>query len=161
MGKLRIEPKNKPPVGREEYAHFKKVLAEAQAAASACNVFYDLEKGESAKSVKKALLFVASEEGILLSVRALRKDNSLALRFGSSGRHTQNSSGGGGRISAGESRSRILDALRDAGRPLKKSEIVSLTGISASSWNLRIKELLDEGSVNRTETGRATAYKLG
>ena len=55
MGKLRIEPKVKPPVTKEEYDYYKKLLAEARSASDSSNVYYDLDEGEQPRKVRRAL----------------------------------------------------------------------------------------------------------
>jgi predicted transcriptional regulator len=162
MGKLRIEPKVKPPVTKEEYEYYKGVLNEALSAADSNYVFYDLEKNDDARKVRKALKYVAQEEGADLIIRADREKNSLALKFQQSrrSRTAEGSAASSGRISAEESRSRIVSALASTKESLKKSAIISATGVSPSSWNLRIKELLDEGTVRRHGSGRETTYSL-
>lgn len=162
MGKLRIEPKVKPPVTKEEYEYYKGVLNEALGAADTNHVFYDLEKNDDPRKVRKALKYVAQEEGTDLIIRANRDKNSLALKFRQSRRPraAEGAAASSGRISAEESRSRIVSALGSTKEPLKKSVIISATGVSPSSWNLRIKELLDEGTVRRHGSGRETTYSL-
>jgi predicted transcriptional regulator len=64
------------------------------------------------------------------------------------------------RISASESRRRILTVLADAKGPLKKAEILRKTGISTSTWNVRIKELLSQGKVSRSGERRDSVYIL-
>jgi hypothetical protein len=160
MGKLRIEPKVKPPVTKEEYEYYKKLLSEARSASDSNNVFYDLDDGENPRKVRRALQYVAEAEGLGLSVRANRKDNNLALRFSDGSRGSASRGSVGGRISAAESKERILDTLRSSKNPLKKAEIVSASGVSPSSWNLRIKELLEEKLVQRHGSGRETTYTL-
>ena len=160
MGKLRIEPKVKPPVTKEEYDYYKKLLAEARSASDSSNVYYDLDEGEQPRKVRRALQYVAEGEGIALSIRSNRKERNLSLRFPDQSRAVPSRSASGGRIPATESRERILDALRSSKKPLKKSEIVSASGVSPSSWNLRIKELLEEKLVQRHGSGRETTYTL-
>lgn len=160
MGKLRIEPKIKPPVTKEEYEYYKKVLAEARSASDANNVFYDLDEGESPRKVRRGLQFVAEAEGLGVSIRSNRKDSNLSLRFPNESRSPGSRAPQGGRIPASESRERILGALRSSKMALKKAEIVSESGVSPSSWNLRIKELLDEKLVQRHGSGRETTYTV-
>lgn len=162
MGKLRIEPKVKPPVGKDEYQYYKGVLNEALSAADSNYVFFDLEKNDDPRQVRKAFQYVAQQEGTDLIIRANRDKKSLALKFRQArkGRVVDSSGASTGRISAEESRSRIVAALKSAKEPMKKSAIIGATGVSPSSWNLRIKELLDEGTVRRHGSGRETTYSL-
>ncbi|MFZ0426977.1 MAG: hypothetical protein WAO20_02585 [Acidobacteriota bacterium] len=162
MGKLRIEPKVKPPVSKEEYQYYKGVLNEAMGAADSNFVFYDLEKNEDPRKVRKAFQYVAAQEGTDVIIRANRDRNSLALKFrqAKASRSVEGSAASSGRISAEESRNRIVSALASAKGPLKKSAIIGATSVSPSSWNLRIKELLDEGTVRRHGSGRETTYSL-
>jgi hypothetical protein len=154
MGKLRFEPKVKPPVDREEYQTYKDILLKALPAAGDNNVYYDLEKGEKLIKVRKALQYIAEREGIDLSVRAKRGENTLSLKFGAPAKS------GTGRISAKDSRNRIVSVLSGAKTPMQKSDIIAAAGVSPSTWNLRIKELLDDRTVKRHGTGRQTAYSL-
>lgn len=152
MGKLRLEPKVKPLLNAEEYEQYNSVLQEALSASSANHVYWDLESGEKPQAVRKAFLYVAEKEGIGLQVRTKRDSNSLTLKFsGSASRPAL-------RMSASEAEERILGTLRKARSPLSKSEIVQATGISPSTWNIRIKELLEKGSVVRHGKGRDTQY---
>ncbi len=155
MGKLRLEPKVKPPVTEEQYTYYRGVLEEAASAAPGNNVFYDLDPGENPRKVRRALLYVAEREGISLKARSARGARSLVLKF--DGGRPQAT---GGRMSAAEARRRIVSALSAAEKPMKKSDILDKTGISPATWNLRINELLSDGSVKRIGVGRQTAYTL-
>ena len=142
MGKLRLEAINKPPLSLVEYTKIHKVLLEAQEEAEDHNFFWDLDPGEVLNKQKQNFLYVAEKEKIPLSVRILRKQRSLALIIENIGKEKN-------RISANDSRKRILTALVTADKPLKKADIVKFAGISPSTWSLRIRELIDEGSVVR------------
>ena len=80
--------------------------------------------------VKKAFNYVARKEGIDVTVRQVRGSRTLVFQF------KRNKSGSSGRMSADESRRRILKCLRNASAPLKKNQIIKETGISASTWNM-------------------------
>jgi len=151
MGKLRFEPKVKPLVSEKEYQGYKESLLQAQAASLKNFVYWDLDSDENPNKMKKIFLHVAEKEGIPLKIRADRAKNSLRLIFGASAKAS-------GRMPAKDSKKRILDVLSTAGGPLKKSEIVEKAGISTSTWNLRIKDLLASGRVKRVGTGRETRY---
>jgi len=153
MGKLRFEVKVKPLLSESEYEYHRGVLAEAQKAAAKNHVYWDLEANEKPRAVRKAFLYVAEKEGVSLRIRGKRDSNSLQLTFG--GKQTVS-----GRLSAGESRNLIVEAISTAGSPVQKSQIIAATGISHSSWNLRIRELLQEGSVVKTGQRRDTRYSL-
>lgn len=155
MGKLRIEPRVKPPVSKEEYDYYRDILQEAKEAAPGNNVFYDLDKKEPPAKARKALTYVADQEGIDLKVRARRGSNTLSLKFG------QTAARSSGRMSAAEARKRIVSALSASKSALQKSEIIEKTGVSPATWNLRINELLSEGKVKRQGVGRQTSYSLG
>jgi len=156
MGKLRIEPKIKPLLNEDELKFYKSVLHEAKKQSQDNVVFWDLDPGEDSRKIKKAFAFVAEKEGINLTVRARRGSNTLALNFSDiSGPKKQ-----GKRISAEECVSRITKALRNSDIPLNKSQIVSAAGISSSTWNVRVKEMLEEGKIARKGTGRQTTYYL-
>jgi hypothetical protein len=155
MGKLRFEPKVKPPVEREDYQTYRDILLKALPAAGENHVYYDLEKGEKLVKVRKALQYVAQKEGLDLSIRAKRGEDTLALKFEGPTKSV------GGRISAKDSRNRIVSVLSGSKNPMRKSDIIAAAGVSPSTWNLRIKELLDDRTVKRHGTGRQTAYSLG
>ena len=156
MGKLRIEPKVKPLLKEEEYEFYKSALQEARRKAPGNRVFWDMDPGENAGKVKKAFLYVAEKEGIDLSVRARRKDNSLILGF-NGGRPSRKR---GKRISAEECTRRIIRVLEKSDHPLNKSQIVSAAGISSSTWNIRVKEMLENGVIAKLGKGRQTTYYL-
>jgi hypothetical protein len=151
MGKLRFEPKVKPLVDDDTYQIYKENLLKAQSGSIKNHVFWDLDKGENPTKARKIFLYVAQKEGIVLNVRADRKAH--CLRFGfSQGKPVS------GRMTADDSKNRILKALNAANHPLKKAEIVKESGISTSTWNLRIKELLASNKVKREGSGRDTKY---
>lgn len=156
MGKLRIEPKTKPPVTDEEYARYKSLLQEARKAAADHFVFYDLEPGENVNQVRKALTHVAERERIRLNLRRVPRAKSLRLAFSAEGRAPS----GRKRLSAAQAQDLILEALRKAGRPMARAEILAATGISPASWTLRVRELLSEGKIVRQGEGRDRTYTL-
>jgi len=156
MGKLRIEPKVKPLLSEEEYKSFKSVLLEARKKASDNTVFWDLDKGENARHAKKAFTHVAEKEGISLTVKSQRGSSSLTLNF----KETAPKPKSGKRISAGECEKRIIGALRKSTAPMNKSQIVSAAGISSSTWNIRVKEMLASGKIAKNGSGRQTTYYL-
>ncbi|CAM2007254.1 hypothetical protein [Acanthopleuribacter pedis] len=157
MGKLRLEPKVKPLVTGEEYENLLSTLRDAQADAGDNYIYFDLEENEKAKDVKKAFLFVAEKEGISVVIRQQRGVNSLVFSF-KDDQGAGGTSGGSGRMSAEEARDRILSALKNAKGSLQKSEILKDTGVSSSTWNIRIKELIDSGEVKRDGERRDTRY---
>lgn len=154
MGKLRKELKKKEFLSGPEYHEILSVLQQAQKAAADHHVYWDLEEGEKIRQVKKSFLYVAEKENIDIKIRQVRGTHSLALQFkkAKNGPHV--------RMSAAESRRRILKCLENDSRPLKKNRIITQTGISASTWNIRIKELLNAGLVNRHGDRRDTTYTL-
>ena len=153
MGKLRLESKHKPLVDGQRYKNLAAVLKEAQSAAKDNQVYWDLDKGEKPRKVRDEFLFVAAEEGISVNIRQIRKSNSLIFKFEGNIKDKN-------RMSAEESRNRIIASLEKANRPLRKAEIVELSGISPSTWNLRIKELLRQGKVKREGERRESVYAL-
>ncbi|MCB1041413.1 MAG: winged helix-turn-helix transcriptional regulator [Acidobacteria bacterium] len=153
MGRLRTEPKSKTVVSDLEYRQILGVLQEAQRAAKDNNIFFDLEDGEKASRVKRSFYHVAEREGMSITIRQVRGTKSLALNF-----KRPKTSLSSTRMSAKDSRDRILKCLEQARRPLKKAEIIKSTGISASTWNIRIKELLRAGRVERHGNRRDTTY---
>ena len=154
MGILRVEPKKKPLVSDREYREFASVLHKARTAADEHHVFYDMEAGENANLVRKAFVHIATSEGIPVTIRRVRGKRSLSFNFrnGNKGRST--------RMSATESRKLIINALSGSDSALQKSQILQLTGISPSSWNVRIRELVQEGKVIRHGDRRDTRYSL-
>ncbi len=154
MGTLRKEPKYKSFLKQGEYDQYLGMLREAQMAADDNNVFFDLEESEKASQVKKAFLYVAEKEGVEVAIRQVRGANSIAFQF------KKGKGGGGTRMSAEESKDRIEKCLANADGPLKKNQIIRQTGISSSTWNIRIRELLDEGTVKRRGERRDTTYTL-
>lgn len=156
MGKLRIEPKIKPLLNEDEFKFYRSVLQEARRKSKDNIVFWDLDPGEDARKVKKAFSLVAEKEGLRLSVRAKRGSSTLILNF----RESQAPKKAGKRISAAECVRRIIGVLRNSDTPLNKSQIVSAAGISSSTWNVRVKEMLTEGKIARKGSGRQTTYYL-
>lgn len=155
MGKLRTEPKVKPLLSEKEYNTYHGIIKNAQAAAEEHHVFYDLENGENAAKARKALLYVAEQENIPVKIRRARNaPNSLSFSF-KAGPRTGNQ-----RMSKSEAQKLILDTLAKAERPMQKATILSQTGISPSTWNIRIKELMEMGKVKRHGERRETKYSL-
>jgi hypothetical protein len=154
MGKLRAEPKVKPFLSEEQYQHYFNKLKEAQNASNENNVYWDLDKNENPNHARKAFLHVAEKENIPVRIRRERGSKSLAFSFKSEGRPT------GTRMSSDESRMLILKALGDAKKPMQKSEIIDVTGISPSTWNVRIRELMRDKKVSREGERRDTKYTL-
>ena len=154
MGSLRCEPKVKPFLSDKEYQDCLKVLKDAQGASLESHVFFDMDSNENANKVRKSFLHVAQKEGIPVTIRRERGSQSLSLSFKDAGRSAPS------RMSASECRHRIISALSNAKRALQKSEIISITGISPSTWNIRIKELMKAGKVSRHGDRRDTKYSL-
>lgn len=155
MGRLRTEPKVKSFLSDEEYKNYKQILEDARNIASDNDVYYDLDQDEKAAVARKAFLYIAEEEGISVKVSSKRGENSLSLNFKAGAR-----AGAGNRMSAEESRRRILNALKEAKKPMKKGDIIAKTNISPSTWNIRVKELLESGSVTKEGDRRDTTYSL-
>jgi len=156
MGKLRIEPKIKPILDEAEFGFYKTILHEAKRKAQKNIVFWDMDPGEDIKQTKKAFAWVAEKEGINLTVRAKRGSHTLTLSF----KDTPGQKKQGKRISAEECIHRITGALRNSDSPLNKSQIVSAAGISSSTWNVRVKEMLAKGKISKKGSGRQTTYYL-
>jgi len=154
MGKLRTEPKVKPFLSEAEYHHFLSILKKAKDAAGEHNVFYDLEPSEKPNKVRKAFAYVAEKEDIQVDIRRQRGKQSLTLNFKDKNKNAAT------RMSAEECRRRIISVLGKSKRPMQKAEIIRDTGISPSTWNLRVKELITEGKVKRTGERRDTKYSL-
>lgn len=154
MGKLRKEPREKPFLSDKEYQEYRGILKEARDAASENHVYWDMDRNENANRVRKAFLYIAEKESISVKIRRVRGSQSLVFSFKEGEKTTPT------RMSAVESRKRIVSALAASGKPLQKSEIINVTGISSSTWNIRIKELMGEGKVIRQGDRRDTKYSL-
>lgn len=152
MGKLRTEPKQKSFLTQKEFEELLSVLQEAQRAADENNVFWDLDEKEKPSQMKKAFAHVARKAGLDVHIRQVRGARSLAFHF------KKGKSGGSSRMSAQECRHRILKCLETSTIPLKKNQIIKETGVSPSTWNIRIKELLNESLVERHGDRRDTTY---
>ena len=155
MGRLRLEPKSDINMTQERYQQIVNLLQEAYHASPDHQIYWDLDQEEKAAVVRKEFLHVAQKENIPLEVRSMRKARCLSLNFKQSPIKETKS-----RLSADEAKKRILTALVSAGKPLQKAEILKITGLSSSTWNLRIKDLLDEGSVARIGHRRESVYTL-
>jgi hypothetical protein len=129
------------------------VIREASRAADTHNIFWDLDPDENPQKVRKAFLYVAGEEGINLKVRSKRDSQTLKLVFSKQPKS-------GSRMSAKECRERIVSVIGAAQTPLQKAEIISKASISPSTWNVRIKELLSDGTVSKAGKGRRTRYSV-
>jgi len=154
MGNLRAEPKAKPFLSEEEYNEYYDILRDAQKAANENHVYWDLDNAENANHIRKAFMMIANQEGIPVTIRRERGSQSLSFSFKENGKAAPM------RMSAADSQKRILDILSAESRPLQKSEIITATGISPSTWNIRIKELLVDGKVVRQGDRRDTRYCL-
>lgn len=157
MPKLRLEPKHRPPIDDEEYEELKSLLQEARSSADQHKVFLDLEKNEKPGRLRKGLNYVVEKEGIAAKFRYSRKSHSMQVLFREAGRSRP---GTGTRMSAEEAKEKIIATLKSAGDAISKSEIVEQSGISPSSWNLRIKELLKGKAVSKEGKGRETKYRI-
>lgn len=155
MGSLRIVPKHQNTISHEDFQQYRSALKEARGSAMGNAVVWVVEKGKNLNEVRERLLQVAEAEGINVAIRKTRGSHSLAFSFKKKLRIVPR------RISAGESRKRILSALAEAKVPLKKAEILRATGLSTSTWNVRIKELLRQGTVVRSGERRESVYVLG
>ncbi len=153
MGHLRTEPKHKSFLTQEQTEKLLSDLLAAQKASDDNHVFWDLDEGEKPAFYKKAFSYVARRASIDVKIRQIRGKNSLAFNF--------KKPRSGTRMSAEESRKRILSCLQTSEQPLKKNQIIKETGVSPSTWNLRINELLDSGSVVRHGQRRDTTYTAG
>ena len=152
MGKLRKEPKVKT-LDTQKYKEILGILKQAQSLSEDSHVFWDLDKGEDAAQVRKDFQYVAQKEDVPLKIRRLRKKATLQLLFNNTESVQRRK-----RISAEEARERILRTLSQAREPMKKSDILHATGISNSTWNLRIKELLDNNEVKKEGDKANTVY---
>lgn len=152
MGKLRKEPKEKPFLSEKEYKDFRENLMEAKKAANHNHVYWDLDPNENGNHSRKAFLHVAEKESIPVTIRRVRGTHSLAFTFKDASKSSST------RMSAEECRERIMNVLRKAKKPLQKSEIISVAGVSSSTWNIRIKELIKAGKVQRQGDRRDTKY---
>jgi hypothetical protein len=154
---LRFELKKEfqPPVSDAEYRNLKKLLQDARRKAVQHHVFWDIEEGETKAEVKKKLLYVAEKEQIPLNVQSLRKQNCLRLAFPADSQKRATK-----RLTADEARRQILEVLKKSTTPLSRREILNLTSVNPSSWNLRALELLGKGKIRKVGSGRSTRYVL-
>jgi hypothetical protein len=155
MGRLRLEPKFKPPVCGKEFDELREMLERAHATAETHHVSYELDDGEKPSRSRKALKYVARQIGMDLSVRHRRSERILELDFGNS-----RASSARKRLSPAEARKRILFTLGAAKAPLSNSEIIGRSEISPSTSTLRLGELIESGLVERHGAARQTAYSL-
>ncbi len=153
MGSIRYEAKVRSLLNEKEYSQYLNILDEARSAAEDNHVFWDLDEGENVTQARKNFLLIASKEGITVSIRRERGSKSLAFRF-------KQEQAAPMRMTANECQQRIMKALTQASHPLQKAEIINTTGISPSTWNIRIKELMKEGKVVRKGVRRDTKYCL-
>ena len=153
MGKLRIEPKKKQ-MDTETYRRLWNTLREARSACVDNRVFYDLDSDEKAARIRKDLMMVADKEGLDVQIRSIRNQHSLELKFGSAPAPKAP------RISSDDYRERVVAVLREAGGSMKKGDILGKADLSGSTWNIRIKELLNDGIIKRTGERRDAAYSL-
>jgi len=151
MGAIRVEPAKEAMPG-EEYRKLKNAIVEAWGAIDDYRVFWDLDEGENPNRVKESFKLVAEKEGIPLRIRRVRGQRTLELSF-----DVEDSSGPS---LTGDTRERILAALAESDAPMSRADIVAVTGISASAWNRRIKELVDEGKVVKLGWRRDSTYRL-
>jgi len=154
VGKLRTEPLTKRVLSEPEYQRISRILAQARKAAKDNLVYWDLEEGESLAKVRNSFLHVAKREKLNVAIRRVKGSHSLSIHF------LEASPLSPARIAAHESRGRIVRVLAEARKPLKKSQIIREAGIAASTWNLRIRELLEAGVVARHGERRDTTYTL-
>jgi hypothetical protein len=150
--RFELKAEFKPLVSPEEHKEIAAQLKEAQEKADKHNVFYDVERNQDKASVRKKLLYVAEREDLPLRIRSERKINSLRLTFDTAPQTK--------RMTAPKARSLILKTLRAAKKPLSRQDIIKQTGITGSSWNLRIKELTEEGMIKRIGRRKQTQYRL-
>lgn len=152
MGKLRTEPKV-PVMDPNRYREIYETVCEGQRMAADSHIFFDLDEDEDARQTKKDMLEVAAKEGIDLTIRRIRENNCLRLVYGNSAVLNR-------RVSASESRQRILEALTTANRPMKKSDLLARAGIPSSAWNAGVAALVREDKVIRSGERRNTVYQL-
>lgn len=155
MGVLRTEPKRKSSMSKDEYITLCKILIDAKDLAKSENAFYDMEDGESVIITKKKFQSIAEKENVEVVVRRVRGTNSLSFTFPKNSKKSENRRT---RISSKECKKRILSVLEKSKAPMRKNEIIRSAGISGSTWNTRIKELLGEGCVIRHGQRRETRY---
>ena len=138
------------------YSELKSVLREARNAGVQHRIYYDLTPGESKPRIKKDLAYVADQEGINVKIRSLRGTDTLEFLFDQPVSKTSSQP----RFDAAGYRQTVLDILGSAEKPLKKGEILSRADLSGSTWNLRIKELIESGEVVREGERRDATYSL-
>lgn len=152
MGKLRIVPA-KEVMKPERFKAILNILKNAEKGARDSHIFYDLDKEENGAQVRKDFLYVAQKEGIPLSIKKLRKSNSLELIFKPGEKKS-------GRMSAEVYKKRVLDVLAESKVPMKKGAIIEKGELNGATWNVRITELVENGDVNRKGSRRQAVYSL-
>ncbi len=153
MGKLRLEQK-KDTMSAEQFSTLLGILREARAASNDALVFWDLDDDEDPKQVRRDFLHVAEKERIAMKIRRPRGASSLEFRFEEARVGTPR------RLSAEESRERILRTLEASGTPMRKADIIQHSDVSPLTWNVRIKELLADKKVVRQGQQRGASYAL-
>ena len=154
MGSLRSVPKKKT-IDPVRYEEIRAILAEAQDAFAASHVFWDLDDDEDPTLTRKEFLLVAEREYISLRITRARGAATFKLIFGATSTASRPP-----RITALEARERILNTLGEAGKPLKKNEIIERSEINLGSWALRIGELIKDGNVVSEGITRNVVYRL-
>jgi len=99
---------------------------------------------------------VAEKEGMGLRIRRKRGTDTLELSFDRADSDREAPK----RLSAEEGRARILEVLKGAEEPMRRSEVVEKAGISTGTWSLRIKELMEAKKVKKHGSMRDSAYSL-
>jgi hypothetical protein len=153
--RFELKEKFKSPVSDPEYKELSNILKLAKEKSKKHHVFWDLDRNESRRKTKRKLQYVAEKEGLRLKVVSLRNQDSLRLTFPED---TGKPPSKRKRLSAEEAREQILAALAKAKTPLSRQEILEITEVNASSWNLRVLELLGKRKIQKVGSGRATRY---
>jgi hypothetical protein len=71
----------RPLIDDQEYRVLAEKLKQAREKSAEHEIYYDLEKGESAKDVRKKLAYVASKEKLELRIKKKKNAPTLRLRF--------------------------------------------------------------------------------
>lgn len=152
LGKLRLEAKVKV-VDMARYRDRKDLLLSSATKIESERVRYDLHKDEDAEEVQSQFMGIARREKVDVRIRRLAKDNSLELVF-------QSEPVPEPKITRDQFRQLVTRALKNAGRAMKRKEILKATGLSTANWTKGIKGLISEGYIRQTGERNSATYSL-
>ncbi len=138
----------------ERYKDLLEVLTEAINLSARNRIYYDLCDDEDSIEAKKEFQYIAKMEGLPVYIRKIRGIHAFEFIYKAKDDPCNL------RLSPEVYRNRILAVLKDAGKPLQKSEIIELGRLKEATWNLRIKELVESGYVRREGERRHATYMI-